>query len=114
MTPEPRQPEQDVSPAAGPVPVLTPSRPSWFRRLTSVLLIIFCLELGLFLLIYPWTDSWNSNYFSWIGPMRLQPGWHQFWINGYVKGAVSGLGLLNVWIAVAEALRMYIGNDRAE
>lgn len=86
-----------------------PARRSWFRRLTSVLFIIFCLELGLFLMIYPWTDSWAGNYFSWIGPPRMQLYWHQFWTNGYFKGAVTGLGLLNIWVAVAEALRMYIG-----
>ncbi len=78
-----------------------------------MLFIIFCLELGLFLLIYPWTDSWSGNYFSWIGPLRLQPLWHQIWNNGYV-GAVSGLGLVNIWVAVAEALRKYIGNDNQQ
>ena len=29
-----------------------------------MLFVIFCLELGLFLLIYPWTESWSDNYFS--------------------------------------------------
>jgi hypothetical protein len=106
MTPEPRQHEQVVIPPA--------PRPSWFRRLTSVLFIIFCLELGLFLMIYPWTDSWSGNYFSWIGPIGVQPRWHQLWISGYARGAITGLGLLNIWVAVAEALRMYIGNDRSE
>ena len=114
MTPEPRQkdtPETShpESTATGPHPRVT-----WFNRLTSVLLIVFCLELGLYLLIYPWTDSWSANYFSWIGPLNLQPYWHQLWNNSYVRGAVSGTGLVNIWVAVAEALRMYIGNDNAD
>jgi hypothetical protein len=94
-------------------PAPAPSRPGgiWFQRIASVLFIVFCLELGLFLLLYPWTDSWSANYFSFIGPLQLQPAWHEFWNNGYVRGAVSGLGLVNIWVAVAEALRMYIGND---
>ena len=29
--------------------------------LVAILFIIFCFELGLFLLIYPWTDSWTDN-----------------------------------------------------
>jgi hypothetical protein len=92
-------------------PTAKPARTSWLQRIASVLLVVFCLELGLFLLIYPWTDGWSGNYFSWIGPLRLQPSWHEIWINRYLRGAVSGLGLVNIWVAVAEALRMYIGND---
>lgn len=108
MTPEPRQPEQEVA--------VTPEapRPGWLPRVGALLLIVFCLDLGLFLLIYPWTDSWGANYFAWVGPMQWQPSWHQIWTNGFTRGAVSGVGLLNVWIAVAEALRMYIGNGSAE
>jgi len=107
MTPEP------VSPAPKPP---APARPGgiWFQRIASVLFIVFCLELGLFLLLYPWTDSWSANYFSWIGPLQLQPAWHELWNNGYVRGAISGLGLVNIWVAVAEALRMYIGNDNSD
>lgn len=101
MTPESTQ-------EAPPPPV----KPNWLRRLGNVLFIIFCLELGLFLLIFPWTDSWGMNYFAWIGPLKLQPYWHQVWNNTYLRGAISGLGLLNVWVATAEALRMYIGNDK--
>ena len=44
---------------------MTPPGPGWFQRLMSVLFIIFCFELGLFLLIYPWTDGWSDNYFAW-------------------------------------------------
>ncbi len=103
MTPEQRQVTDQ--------PIAAPHRVTWFSRITTVLLIVFCLELGLFLLIYPWTDSWSANYFSWIGPLKLQPYWHEFWNNHYLRGAVSGIGLVNIWVAVAEALRMYIGND---
>ncbi len=72
--------------------------------------IVFCLELGLFLMIYPWTDSWTNNYFSFFTPAI----WHEIWVKGYVRGAVSGLGLLNIWIAIAEALRMYIDSGKDE
>ncbi len=79
---------------------------TWLQRVGLVLFIVFCLELGLFLLIFPWTEAWTGNYFSWIGPLTFQRHWHAIWISGYVRGAVTGLGLLNIWIAVAEALRM--------
>lgn len=118
MTPDPGS-LVPVPPATSPTPGSLPRRPSWFQRVASVLFIVFCLELGLFLLIYPWTDSWSSNYFSYlgqssIGPIRLQPALHLFWNNSYLRGAVSGLGLVNIWVAVAEALRMYIGGNDSQ
>lgn len=94
-----------VQPAALPNPER--SGPAWFRRLSSVLFIVFCFELGLFLLIYPWTDAWTENYLSLIAPARLQNEWRTIWNNSYVRGGVSGMGLVNIWIAVAEVFRMF-------
>lgn len=100
-----------MTPEPTPTPIPPKPRANWFQRIGSVLFIVFCLELGLFLLIFPWTDSWTGNYFSWIGPVGFQRRWHEIWSSGYFRGAVTGLGLLNIWVAIAEALRMYIGND---
>ena len=88
-------------------PLPTPGGPTWFRRLSSVLFIIFCFELGLFLIIYPWTDAWTDNYFSVAVPDNLQNFWRNLWNNSYVRGGVSGLGLVNVWIAIAEVFQMF-------
>lgn len=90
-----------------PEPQLTPPGPGWFQRLSAVLFIIFCFELGLFLLVYPWTNSWTDNYLAWVVPGAMQTRWHQFWNNTYVRGAVSGLGLVNVWIAILEVFHMF-------
>ena len=90
-------------------PLPSPAGPKWFQRLSSVLFGIFCFELGLFLLIYPWTESWSENYFSAAVPDHVVTFWHEGWNNPYVRGAVSGLGLVNVWIAVAEVFRMFSG-----
>jgi hypothetical protein len=115
-------PERDTSSTVSTAPVrgVRPPRAKWLQRVSSIVFIVFCLELGLFLLIYPWTESWSNNYFaslghSAIGRIRMQPAWHELWNNSYVRGAVSGLGLVNIWVAVAEALRMYIGgSDRQD
>jgi hypothetical protein len=80
---------------------------TWFQRLTSVLFIIFCFELGLFLLIYPWTGGWSDNYFGWFVPGRFLQPWHGFWNNSYVRGGLSGLGLVNLWIALTELFHMF-------
>jgi hypothetical protein len=96
-------------PAATSDPLPAPIGPRWFRRLSSVLFVVFCFELGLFLLVYPWTDAWGDNYFSVAVPDSALSGWRALWNNTYVRGAVSGLGLVNVWIAVAEVFRMFAG-----
>jgi len=86
-----------------------PASTGWVHRLSSVLFIVFCFELGLFLLVYPWTDAWSQNYFSWLAAKHFQSAWHEFWNNTYLRGAVSGVGLVNVWIAVTEVFRMFSG-----
>jgi hypothetical protein len=85
--------------------------PSWSQRLGSVLVIIICLELGLFLLIYPWSDGWSDNYFAWAVPGGIRATWHAFWNNGFVRGGVSGVGAVNLWIAVSEVFRLFARNS---
>jgi hypothetical protein len=94
-------------PAAETAPLPAPPGPRWFQRLSSVLFVIFCFELGLFLLIYPWTDAWAENFFSSAVPDTAVSFWQQGWNNPYVRGAVSGLGLVNIWIAIAEVFRLF-------
>jgi hypothetical protein len=36
--------------------------------MSAVVFIAFCLEIGLFLLIFPWTEYWDSNYLSSLAP----------------------------------------------
>jgi succinate dehydrogenase hydrophobic anchor subunit len=105
MTPEEQEPaepsvEEEVVPRS-------PAKIGWFQRMTAVLFVIFCFEIGLFLLIYPWTDSWTNNYFAWIAPGAIQAPWHEFWNNTYVRGALSGVGVVNLWIALGEVFRMF-------
>lgn len=69
--------------------------------MSAVLFITFCLEVGIFLMVFPWTPWWDGNYFSAVLP-RL----HQYWDNMYLRGAVSGLGVVNLYISLIEALRL--------
>jgi len=84
----------------GPIPVPEPEY-RWYHKMSAVLLITFCLEIGLFLLIFPWTDSWENNYFAALAP-RLR----QYWDNLYVRGAISGLGIINLYISLVEVFRL--------
>jgi hypothetical protein len=85
---------------AGPATVPRPVYP-WYRKVFAVLLAVFCVEIGLFLLIFPWTGYWETNYFG-----SLMPQWHSLWDNMYVRGAVSGLGVVNLYISVLEMYRL--------
>ena len=72
----------------------------WHRRVLAFCLIIFALELGLFLVIFPWRPEWELN---WV-PVNM-PKLFSLWMNHYFRGAISGLGSLNVWVALAELYR---------
>ncbi|HSU61111.1 MAG TPA: hypothetical protein VLI55_17505 [Bryobacteraceae bacterium] len=72
----------------------------WHRRVLGFCLVVFAFELGLFLLVFPWLKSWEM---SWV-PVHLHR-FAGFWMSPYFRGALSGLGLLNIYIAFAEAVK---------
>jgi hypothetical protein len=94
------EPAQAIAPEPEPALVARPAY-RWYHKMSAVLFITFCLELGFFLLIFPWTDFWDSNFFS-----TFVPEWHQYWDNMYVRGAVSGLGILDLYVSFAEIFRL--------
>jgi hypothetical protein len=105
MTPsDPQLPETDAVPpsplAATPVAVPRPEY-RWYHKMSAILFVTFCLEVGLFLVVFPWTDYWDANFFS-----SLVPEWHQYWENLYVRGAVSGLGVVDLYISFVEIVRL--------
>jgi hypothetical protein len=95
MNPEtPQLPQEDVAPQE--------RRPAWAEKLAAVLFCIFCLELGTFLLVYPWIDTlWNRN---WL--FQLLPDWRPVLLSQHFRGAVSGLGILNLFVAFLEIIRL--------
>jgi hypothetical protein len=68
-------------------------------RVLRVVLLLLWLELGLMLILLPWSDMWDINYF-----LYQYPALGLIVKNAYVRGAVSGLGLMNVLFAL-EAFR---------
>jgi hypothetical protein len=107
MTPNDPQPPAADDPQ--PVPPAAASQTStaadppyhWYHKMWSFVFITFCAEVGLFLLIFPWTDAWNGNYFSDLLP-QLGP----WWGNMYLRGAVSGLGVVDLYISIVEIIRL--------
>jgi hypothetical protein len=72
----------------------------WPRRVLAFCGIIFALELGLFLLVFPWLQAWDAN---WVAAQS--PRVSDVWLSPYFRGALSGLGLLNIYIALAELFK---------
>jgi len=62
-----------------------------------LLLTVFFFEAGLVLVVLPWSGYWERNYFA-----QLWPPLQVFLMNAYVRGAVSGLGLVNMLAGIAE------------
>lgn len=57
----------------------------------------FFVEVGLLLIVLPWSTFWEHNYFGTIWPM-LYP----LLTNNFVRGAISGIGVLNLLAGLAE------------
>ena len=106
-------------------------------RLTVIFYIILCLEAGLVLVIAPWLpwlapltrwlglgdlvgDNWGDNFFLVLAAQQIGlQGLQQAVSSGWVRGAVTGLGLLNLTMAVWEIIhfrdtvRLLQGSDAA-
>jgi hypothetical protein len=91
-SPLPQNPVQTVPPDA-------PRR--WQGRLLTICFAIFAFEVGLFLVVFPWQDSWTFNYFQ-----GFSPNLESIWDEPSFKGLVTGLGLVNIYIALLQIIRL--------
>lgn len=79
-------------------------------KLSVIFYIILCLEIGIALTVAPWWPQgmwgfgdWGNNYFLLYAAQKT--GIHNLQAvvaSGWVRGAVSGVGLLNLGIAIWE------------
>jgi hypothetical protein len=74
--------------------------PLWLQRTFVGVYVLFCIELGLVLIMLPWTRFWFND-----GWLAQWPQLQHLLQRGFVRGAVSGLGLLDIWLGVLEAIR---------
>jgi hypothetical protein len=94
-------PEPAVEDAAvNKVELVKRTAPVWLQRLSLFVLVLFCVYLGVLVMVLPWwTRIWDRNEFILARPW-LAAVLH----NGAVRGMISGLGLLDIWIGVSEAV----------
>jgi hypothetical protein len=73
--------------------------PVWMQRFVLVCTVVFCLWTGLILAALPWLPAWTENsIISDFPTVRL------LLATGFVRGLVTGLGLLDLWIGISEAV----------
>ena len=62
---------------------------------------LYCIEAGLFFTIAPWTRLWTMN--PWLH-QNLTIG---LWVdNPFVRGFVSGFGLIHILLGMKEIIRL--------
>ena len=73
------------------------------ERFSRSLLIIYFLEVGLVLLVAPWTTFWDRNVFVAANPLA-----EAVLTLHAVRGGVSGVGLLHLGAGVVELARLLV------
>jgi len=80
-----------------------PERPAlaWYQKFGILVFVLFCFEVGVFLLAFPWLQAWDINIIA-----SYSPWMHALWFSPYFRGALSGLGLVNIYISIVEIGRL--------
>jgi hypothetical protein len=65
------------------------------NRVLRVLIVLILFELGVFLIVLPWSTIWEQNYF-----MQHNPGLIHIVLHPAMRGIISGLGFLDIMVAI--------------
>ncbi len=72
--------------------------PVWLQRVSLVVLVIFCFYIGVLMAVLPWWGRyWEHN-----GWLLAHPVLRNVLQRGWVRGIISGMGLLDMWIGISE------------
>ena len=101
-------PPMDV-PSATPVQVHPPESqsvrptteglPIWMQRSFLIIFVLLCIEIGIVLVAVPWRPIWSDNAL-----LANYPHLRTFLRLGFVRGMITGIGLLDIWIGIWEAV----------
>ena len=69
------------------------------KQMVRVPILLVWLLFGLALVLVPWSDIWETNYF-----IYQYPGLGLIAQNTFLRGVISGLGFMNVLLSL-EAFR---------
>lgn len=106
-SPEPGPHKGSITEPNGPLLVMPqPQKPTrwelWRSRTFLAIIVLFWLEIGIILIVAPWTPFWENNSL-----LLGFPSLREFFMDSFVRGLVSGLGLVDIWMAIAEAVQYH-------
>jgi hypothetical protein len=94
-------PQDKMLAAVATLAIISHNRnPIMLIRILRVLLLLLWLELGLAVIVLPWSEYWDGNFF-----LFQYPAVAIFLKNPYLRGMISGLGVMNVLFALEEFRR---------
>lgn len=88
------------SAATQTVPESIPVAPERPRRWLLFVSALITLVIGGFLVVFPWMDLWDLN-----SVQDFIPGAPLIWDELFLRGALAGLGFVNVYIAAIQFVR---------
>ena len=69
------------------------------ERVGSLIYLFYLFEVGLFLLLVPWSSLWEGNYF-----VAELPLLRSLCLSPFTRGAVSGVGFLHLLAGVLDSM----------
>ena len=87
------------SPPGSAASVSHSSVPRWVARIFLVIEVVLWIELGMILVVVPWTRAWSENSL-----ILDYPRIRELLSINFVRGVVTGIGLLDIWAGVSQAI----------
>ena len=84
-----------------------PGRAAEADLLRRLLFAAYFFEVGLLLVIIPWSTFWDQN-----AVLEAIPAVYRWTRSEFVRGAISGVGALNVGAGLAELVAAWAGRRR--
>jgi len=73
--------------------------PGMKERIGTLVYLFYLFEVGLFLLLVPWSALWEGNYF-----VAGLPLLRSLCLSPFTRGAVSGVGFLHLLVGVLDSV----------
>lgn len=70
--------------------------------MASFLSAVSSLLVGLVLVVAPWTGLWDANYL-----IEAHPALRGLMLSAFTRGSVTGLGLINILLAIQETRQFF-------
>jgi len=75
----------------------------------TLLIAALFAEVGLVLVVMPWSPLWDRNYF-----LETVPQLRALVTSNYFRGAISGLGLINIAASIVELIALFANRPARE